>query len=243
MTGHPVRRVERPQDVVVKRIGVATDGLDSRGVVDVRHRGNRGARHVQSLDPPQLPGIRRAAAAAAPAERPPRAACTDCPRRDRTTRATCSRRTEGANGRNDSRNLILRFITDCILGERASPRMDGAPSARGPNSIRPWKSPTTFSSASIVATTLGERHRSRSAVDGSRGWSGMPPICFVAEPRPEIRRRSCRRIRRRSTRGSSAAEGRTQSPRRLRAHAGLVEIPVPQAERERRGATASPAAG
>ena len=45
--------------------------------------------------------------------------------------------TAGAKGRNDSRNLIFKFITDCIFGDRASPMMERPPSARGPNSIRP----------------------------------------------------------------------------------------------------------
>jgi hypothetical protein len=63
-----------------------------------------------------------------------------------------SSRIDGANGRNDSRNLILRFMTDCIFVLRASPRMLRAPSARGPNSIRPWNQPTTFSVARRSAT-------------------------------------------------------------------------------------------
>ena len=45
--------------------------------------------------------------------------------------------TAGANGRNDSRCLILRFIRFCISGSRASPRIERPPRARGPNSIRP----------------------------------------------------------------------------------------------------------
>ena len=64
----------------------------------------------------------------------------------------CSCSTHGANGRKLSRNLILRFMVACIFGERGSPRMLRAPRARGPNSIRPWNQPTTFSSASSPAT-------------------------------------------------------------------------------------------
>ena len=52
------------------------------------------------------------------------------------------------NGRKDSRNLILRFMTDCIFGLRASPMMLRSPSALGPNSIRPWNHPTTLPAAS-----------------------------------------------------------------------------------------------
>ena len=46
--------------------------------------------------------------------------------------ATCSRSTAGANGRNDSRNLILKFISDCIFGERGSPMIDRAAERAGP---------------------------------------------------------------------------------------------------------------
>ena len=63
-----------------------------------------------------------------------------------------SRSTTGAKGRNDSRNLIFRFISDCISRLRASPRMLRLPKARGPNSIRPWTQPTTFSAAIRSAT-------------------------------------------------------------------------------------------
>ena len=34
-----------------------------------------------------------------------------------------------------------------MLGERASPRIDRAPSARGPNSMRPWNQPIALPSA------------------------------------------------------------------------------------------------
>lgn len=40
-------------------------------------------------------------------------------------------------GRKLSRNFILRFIVSCIFGERASPIIDLAPRARGPNSMCP----------------------------------------------------------------------------------------------------------
>ena len=66
--------------------------------------------------------------------------------------STSSRSTAGANGRNDSRNLIFTFIVACILRERASPRIERAPSARGPNSMRPAQWPTTFSAAISSAT-------------------------------------------------------------------------------------------
>ena len=79
--------------------------------------------------------LRRHAAGGVRARRRRRAACTGCRRRSRTSRATCSRSTAGANGRNDSRNLIFRFITDCIFGDRASPMIDRPPrrAARTPS--------------------------------------------------------------------------------------------------------------
>ena len=73
-----------------------------------------------------------------------------------------SRRTTGANGRNDSRNFTFRFIIDCIFGERASPRMERLPSARGPNSILPWTQPMTFSCCNNSTV------RSSNAVSSSR---------------------------------------------------------------------------
>ena len=66
--------------------------------------------------------------------------------------STLSCNTEGAKGRKDSRNLIFTFIVRCMLSLRASPRMLRLPSARGPNSIRPWHHPTTFSDAICLAT-------------------------------------------------------------------------------------------
>ena len=70
----------------------------------------------------------------------------------RTIRVRAPEGRVGANGRKLSRNLIFRFIVACILGERASPMMLRAPNARGPNSIRPWNQPITFSSARSSAT-------------------------------------------------------------------------------------------
>ena len=46
---------------------------------------------------------------------------------------------------------MIEFITDCMRGERASPRIERAPSARGPNSMRPLRSPTILPSASASA--------------------------------------------------------------------------------------------
>ena len=56
---------------------------------------------------------------------------------------TSSRVTVGANGRKYSRYLILPLITFFISALVASARIDREPSARGPNSMRPWNQPTT----------------------------------------------------------------------------------------------------
>jgi hypothetical protein len=60
--------------------------------------------------------------------------------------------------------LIFKFMTACIFGDRASPMIERPPSARGPNSIRPCSSPTTFPSASSLATlSASARGSNRSA--------------------------------------------------------------------------------
>ena len=92
----------------------------------------------------------------------------------------------------------MRFIIACIVGERGSPRMLRAPSARGPNSIRPWNQPTTLPSASSSATCsqqLGlvvER-----AVRGASARRGTRAISSSSKrgPRrlPLLRRRGRRR--------------------------------------------------
>ena len=111
---------------------------------------------------PRACAARRSAGSAdapAPARR---AACTANRHRARNSRRRARAARDGANGRNPSRNLILRFICACIRGLRGSPRMLRAPSARGPNSMRPSNQPTIFSSASRC------RHASRAASCSSR---------------------------------------------------------------------------
>ena len=174
-------------------------------------RRDRRARHVQLARCPtalSASGRHRQPPRRAARRRP--AACRGCRRRARTTRATCSRSTAGANGRNDSRNLIFRFITDCIFGDRASPMIERPPSARGPNSMRPCNRPTTFSSASSAAT----RSASADAVDAARrvavGRRRTPAISRVAELRPEERAAHAVGVARH---GARAATGRAAAPR------------------------------
>ena len=45
----------------------------------------------------------------------------------------------------------LKIQIFCIAGSRGSPRIERLPSARGPNSMRPWNQPTAFPFASAEA--------------------------------------------------------------------------------------------
>ncbi|CAB4903977.1 unannotated protein [freshwater metagenome] len=63
-----------------------------------------------------------------------------------------SARTIGANGRNDSRFLMLKFSRRCIEGDRGSAKIERLPRARGPNSIRPEHIPRIAPSARRSAT-------------------------------------------------------------------------------------------
>ena len=64
---------------------------------------------------------------------------------------TSARGTLGAKGRKASRSFTLALSVSRMAGSRASARMERAPSARGPNSMRPWNQPTTCPSASASA--------------------------------------------------------------------------------------------
>src|SRR6266851_1206300 len=64
---------------------------------------------------------------------------------------------DGANGRHHSRNLTALFTFAFISGSRGSARIERLPSARGPNSIRPWNQPRILpcdrSSAAVAAAS------------------------------------------------------------------------------------------
>ena len=77
----------------------------------------------------------------------------------------CSCSTTGANGRKLSRNLIFRFIVACIAGDARVTQDAAAPSARGPNSIRPWNQPTIFPSASRAGDASSSSDSSLEALD------------------------------------------------------------------------------
>ena len=66
--------------------------------------------------------------------------------------AASSSRTTGATGRKSSRSLIS-FSLACISAWIGEARIDRAPSARGPNSMRPWNQPMTLSRARISAVS------------------------------------------------------------------------------------------
>ncbi len=44
-----------------------------------------------------------------------------------------------------------------MVGERGSPRMERAPSARGPNSMRPWNQPTAWPVAKRLRRRVDQR--------------------------------------------------------------------------------------
>ena len=63
-------------------------------------------------------------------------------------------------------------MADCIEARRASPRIERQPSARGPNSIRPWNQPTIAPSAKRAAT--------RSSIAASSRASNTAPCASSA---------------------------------------------------------------
>ena len=108
-----------------------------------------------------------------------------------------SRNTEGAKGRKLSRSLIFRFSCRCMWGERGSPRIDRAPRALGPNSIRPWNQPTAFSSisASTVCSISASSStilktapalRNRSAISAFEGGPKIGPLLGRLNPKVEL---------------------------------------------------------
>ena len=158
-TGQPVRRSNASSKRVNRGFRCLVDGLNPRTEVDMGHGGNLGANHVDPVAKVGVflhhsTGLRgRSEPGGLRAQGPP-AACRGFPgrARDQTTPPPDPARTAGAKGRKLSRNLIFRFIVACIAGDRGSPRMLRAPSARGPNSIRPWNQPTILPSARSPAT-------------------------------------------------------------------------------------------
>ena len=69
--------------------------------------------------------------------------------------AASSSSTTGATGRKSSRSLIS-LSRACMSGSIGDARIDRAPSARGPNSMRPWNQPMTLSAASSSAVSCGD---------------------------------------------------------------------------------------
>ena len=134
-TGHPGPRLERLEQVVVERVLVTVDGLDSRRAVDVAH----GRDPVGLLGPDVVDEEHEG--------RDPRA--------DEPVGSASSSRTTGATGRKSSRSLIS-FSRACISAWIGEARIDRDPSARGPNSIRPWNQPITRSCSRIAAASLGD---------------------------------------------------------------------------------------
>ena len=121
---------------------------------------------------------------------------------------TASRRIEGANGRKDSRRLILRLRMSFMSARRGSPRIERLPSARGPHSMRPWNQPITLPSEIACAV---RRH--------SVASSAMRSM------------RAARRVEIGAPRGDG---GRDLVRRRRRAPVGVVHHEVALGRRARR---------
>src|SRR6267142_5508866 len=66
---------------------------------------------------------------------------------------------EGAKGRHHSRNFTALFTLMFISGSRGSARIERLPSARGPNSIRPWYQPRIFPCDNISAAVAAGSER------------------------------------------------------------------------------------
>ena len=136
--GHPVRALKRGS--VRSRSGsslCARFGY-SRGIVNMRNGREWLSEDIELIDTEELVLLPRSSGYDAWRRRRRRAAYRGgYHRRDRTSPEDLPRSTDGANGRNDSRYLTLRFRSFCMVGERGSPRIDRAPRARGPNSMRP----------------------------------------------------------------------------------------------------------
>ena len=203
---------------VVARVRLGVHGLDARRVVDVGDRRDVGARHVELVDAEQAlllvaSSAMRRARAHRRHQQHVRAVAVELEVLARRARAAPL----GANGRKHSRYLIFRFITDCIFGERASPRMLRPPSARGPNSIRPWNQPDDL--------LLGEQprrlrvaHRSsrRSARRRAPAAVERRLDLVVAKAGPEVRalhaRRASPRRRARSLPSTCVPDARAPTP-------------------------------
>ncbi len=147
--------------------------------------------------------------------------------------ATSSSSTDGANGRNPSRNFTFRLSRFCISGLRASPRMLRLPSARGPNSMRPWNHPPTWPAARRAATSAASASRSPARVARARERANRPLGVEVRELRPEVAARH--RVARAAVRRPMPAAGRDGcATRRRRRPPRRPRRPPPAESRGRR---------
>ena len=115
-TGQPVLRLEGRDQRVVARIGLAVHGLEPRRIIDMGHRRDLRAHHVELVDAEQRRRPPRSSPAALMLARRRRAACRGCRRRARTSRRHPRAAPTGANGRKLSRYLTRRFSVFCIVG-------------------------------------------------------------------------------------------------------------------------------
>ena len=84
--------------------------------------------------------------------------------------------------------MILALIVSRMASSRGSARIERDPSARGPNSVRPWNQPTTPPAASASTTAAISASSSAGARGGQAALREGPRDLRVGEAGAEIRR-------------------------------------------------------
>jgi hypothetical protein len=141
------QRLELREQCVIPRVGVAMDSLHACRVIDVRHRGDRGARDIEAVDPEQR--VLRGGHGDAPLrdnvrdEQHVRAVDIEVEPFREVLLRTLGERAEGLA-------IFHAQVEFRIVGDRGSP-VSSARRARGPNSMRPWCHPSALPSASARA--------------------------------------------------------------------------------------------
>ena len=171
-------------------------GLDARRIVDVRDGGNVASAGRSACRCRTAPARRRSSCATPLFATSATSSMYGLSPSSSNQSATSSRSTDGANGRKDSRYLTLRLSSRLHRAASADRRgSSGAPSARGPNSMRPWNQPSACPSASASARALDQRVVVEHVVNARR--RARKPALDVGLRRTPARdtRPACRRVR------------------------------------------------
>ena len=102
----------------------------------------------------------------------------------------------GREGPEASRYFTLRLSVFCMVGERGSPRIERAPSARGPNSMRPWNQPTALPVGQRVRAVSRSARRRQHVEIARRPRCSRASMSACAIGGPEIGAVHARRVRR-----------------------------------------------